>query len=298
MIWYQILLLIIGIVILALSFIIPEKVGERFDKRETEKEVKRLLDDEVKQAISRLEEQTGETVTEAVERVERSLERVSNDKIMAVNEYSDTVLTDIRKNHEEVVFLYSMLDDKHTQLTDSIAHMEYTTKTVQNSVNDMVHLRNSVEEMLLAQSMQYQQLQGTFVAETMDDSAVVITDEIPFQADENFLGDMLTEESVESEPDTAGESTIEELVNALEAFSQTPQTDEQEKKNIVANAKKSVRKRGNKKIPEIQTRDATGNHNDLILKLHSEGKSNVAIAKELGLGVGEVKLVIDLFRQG
>jgi len=33
-----------------------------------------------------------------------------------------------------------------------------------------------------------------------------------------------------------------------------------------------------------------------ILALYKEGKSNVAIAKELGLGVGEVKLIIDLFK--
>ena len=38
-----------------------------------------------------------------------------------------------------------------------------------------------------------------------------------------------------------------------------------------------------------------GNNNERILELHNQGKSNVAIAKELGLGVGEVKLVIDLF---
>ena len=37
------------------------------------------------------------------------------------------------------------------------------------------------------------------------------------------------------------------------------------------------------------------NSNDRILALHKEGKSNMAIAKELGLGIGEVKLVIDLF---
>ena len=42
---------------------------------------------------------------------------------------------------------------------------------------------------------------------------------------------------------------------------------------------------------------ATGgrNSNDRILELHKAGKSNMAIAKELGLGIGEVKLVIDLF---
>ena len=41
--------------------------------------------------------------------------------------------------------------------------------------------------------------------------------------------------------------------------------------------------------------NAGNNNNDRILELHKKGKSNIAIAKELGLGVGEVNLVIDLF---
>ena len=40
------------------------------------------------------------------------------------------------------------------------------------------------------------------------------------------------------------------------------------------------------------------NSNDRILELHKAGKSNMAIARELGLGIGEVKLVIDLFKGG
>ena len=39
------------------------------------------------------------------------------------------------------------------------------------------------------------------------------------------------------------------------------------------------------------------NKNERVLALHKQGKSNVAIAKELGLGVGEVKLIIDLFKE-
>jgi DNA-binding NarL/FixJ family response regulator len=39
-----------------------------------------------------------------------------------------------------------------------------------------------------------------------------------------------------------------------------------------------------------------GNNNEQILKLYKQGKSKIAIAKELGLGVGEVKLVIDLYK--
>ena len=38
------------------------------------------------------------------------------------------------------------------------------------------------------------------------------------------------------------------------------------------------------------------NKNEQILELYRQGKSNVVIAKTLGLGVGEVKLVIDLYK--
>ena len=44
-----------------------------------------------------------------------------------------------------------------------------------------------------------------------------------------------------------------------------------------------------------QGSDNGRNSNERILELHKAGKSNMAIAKELGLGLGEVKLVIDLF---
>ena len=37
------------------------------------------------------------------------------------------------------------------------------------------------------------------------------------------------------------------------------------------------------------------NHNERILEMHRMGRSNMAIAKDLGLGIGEVKLVIDLY---
>ena len=39
------------------------------------------------------------------------------------------------------------------------------------------------------------------------------------------------------------------------------------------------------------------NNNERILRLYREGKTVLEIARELGLGTGEVKLVIDLFRE-
>ena len=48
-------------------------------------------------------------------------------------------------------------------------------------------------------------------------------------------------------------------------------------------------------ISQVDENENTRNSNDRIRELHKAGKSNMAIAKELGLGIGEVKLVIDLF---
>ena len=42
--------------------------------------------------------------------------------------------------------------------------------------------------------------------------------------------------------------------------------------------------------------NGNGNNNERILAMHRLGRSNMAIARELGLGVGEVKLVIDLYQ--
>ena len=48
--------------------------------------------------------------------------------------------------------------------------------------------------------------------------------------------------------------------------------------------------------PKWETAEEGQNNNEKILEMHRQGKSTVAIAKELGLGVGEVKLVIDLYK--
>ena len=50
-----------------------------------------------------------------------------------------------------------------------------------------------------------------------------------------------------------------------------------------------------KEQQELQGAENYSNKNDKILELHRQGRSDVAIARQLGLGVGEVKLVIDLF---
>ena len=52
-----------------------------------------------------------------------------------------------------------------------------------------------------------------------------------------------------------------------------------------------------RKEPEEEKEPEMINHNARILELHKAGYSDVEIAKELGLGTGEVRLVLGLFRE-
>lgn len=98
----------IGIVFIIVSYIISEKLC--VDKNEvssTENFEDVLSAQKVKLEIS---------IKETLDDVEGKLCKLSNEKIMAVNEYGETILEQIHKNHSEVVFLYSMLNEKEAEL--------------------------------------------------------------------------------------------------------------------------------------------------------------------------------------
>ena len=51
-----------------------------------------------------------------------------------------------------------------------------------------------------------------------------------------------------------------------------------------------------KEVLQQSVEPAMGNQNVRILQLHRAGKSDVAIAKELNCGLGEVRLVLGLYK--
>ena len=210
----EIILLIAGAIIFVLSFLIP--TGKKADvgtKEMVKKEVKHVVEKEMDEVKERIEDIVDETVDYAVEKTERSLERVSNEKIMAVNEYSDTVLEDINKNHQEVMFLYDMLNDKHENIKSTVSQIEKNVK----------------------------------------------------------------------EAEAAGG----------QSYTQEPSSDKDDKADMAEESPKEPQKED---ISFTDNSAGKDNKNERILELHHAGKSNVEIAKELELGVGEVKLVIDLFK--
>ena len=126
----EIVLLVLGIIVFVLSFIIPAK-KEKLSKeslQDAKEEIRKMVDEAVKEANSSIEDSVTEVSDYNVEKAERAMERLCNEKIMAINEYSSTVLESIDKNHQEVMFLYDMLNNKHAQVKTTAAELNQTIK--------------------------------------------------------------------------------------------------------------------------------------------------------------------------
>ena len=211
----EICLVIIGLICVACSFLFSEhlmaqdmkedmiggvnvaSVTEEIVKREVEAEVANVIDDKI-------------------EAMEVRIDKITTEKIMALGDYSSDIQEKISQNHDEVMFLYNMLNDKE--------------EVLKNTIRDIEAVKASVKKMAIVN-------------------------------------------------DVAKDVTKKES----EAAKEVEKTEEPKIEVKTTEKTSSIRKRG------------ISNNNQMILDLYAKGKSNIEIAKELGLGIGEVRLVIDLF---
>lgn len=69
----------------------------------------------------RINEILSDRQNEMVDVTEEQMNRLCNDKIMAVDEFSRQILEKIESNHQEVVFMYNMLNEKQKEIKDIMA---------------------------------------------------------------------------------------------------------------------------------------------------------------------------------
>ncbi|MDE6924799.1 MAG: hypothetical protein K2P59_05985 [Acetatifactor sp.] len=145
----EIVLLVAGGIVFTLSFMIPVKKDEGSEEARglAKDEIKALVSEELEAVRGHVDDVVEEAVTYSIEKTERSLERLSNEKIMAVNEYSDTVLAEIHKNHEEVMFLYDMLNDKHINLKNTVSEVNRTVKEVKETKKEAEEVVNTFQRL-------------------------------------------------------------------------------------------------------------------------------------------------------
>lgn len=235
----EVVLLIIGIACVAASFFVGgSKENENSGGLpETETELTEAEQELVRRRVDEIIEQQ---LGDLSERTEAQLDKISNTKILELNEYADTVLGEINKNHNEAVFLYDMLNEK--------------TKEVKNTVRDVNTAKKELERA---------------AAYAEDEKA------------QNQKGENASDGAKQKK--TSGNTSAKAAAHTgADGGSFGGETSD-------GGAESRGTESGGAQ-PE-----KTANNNDKILELFNRGMSNKEIAKELGLGVGEVRLVVDLY---
>ena len=231
----EIILLVAGILCLIASFMIPdEKNKESKEESSVNRQpVQELTQAEQDKVRERINDIINEQLGDISEKTEAQLDKISNTKILELNEYADTVMNEINKNHNETVFLYDMLNEK--------------AKEVKNTVKDVNNVKKEVDK-------------------AVSESAAAI---------ENNTAEYAYTEEVKKEEKQSPEVKILSQNDELKKQAET-------KNNSADKADLDIENANSK--------------NQNILKFYKEGLDNRTIAKQLGLGVGEVKLVVDLYK--
>lgn len=298
----EVFLIVFGIIIVAASFLFSEHLLSNDKNSEYNANIASVTKEIVEKEV---EAELANVIDSKIESLEVQLDKITNEKIMSLGEYSDDVNAKISKNHDEVMFLYDMLSDKE--------------KTLKNTVRDIEALKVSIKKMAVANDFAKQ------VAEknaAMGAAPMSITSKktgntaknnktVNKQKDTLSKADTVKKNDVESTDVDAFENSEQLLSVAADDFasifgeveSGTNVSSSKEKESTTVSAeivteKVEVENADKYKKEESVEKEAekSANNNKEILELYNQGKTNMEIAKQLGLGIGEVKLVIDLFK--
>lgn len=207
-----IILIILGIAFIFASYAFAEKLSKKDENSESVIKIPTELTEEQKAKIKKLiDDYMDENVDGKMSDIEAKLSEIVNNKTLALGDYAVTVNEEIERNHNEVMFLYSMLSDKQKEIMNTAVVVDEYRKDVEAFVE-----KNN-----------------------------------------------LTNVQIEHQE----EQILEEEINNIEEESSSD-TEE----------------------------TPVDSNKDIILEMHKSGLSILEIAKHLGLGVGEVKLVVDLYQ--
>lgn len=259
----EIIVMTAGIILLFSSFFIPGK-GERGSIS--------VPDEEMEAAIRRLKEAAGfqeeelrkkvkniieNDTIEIISELEEDMSRLSNEKIMAIDEFSNQVLEKIENNNQEVIFLYDMFQKKEEEMKSTMNKMEQTRRENKELFDRLEELKkakarvNAKKNAEAGKTDQFPQtVQTVHTAQTV----------------ENISGRNKKEAEKTAAVNSEGGKNTTFCDNSLE-LSEGEATDE---------------------LTETQKKEQ-------ILEMYHQNKSIKEISKSLSMGQGEVKLIIDLY---
>ena len=232
-----IVLIVIGLVLIFVSFAISEKLSEEKAESDSVVKIPKELTTEQKEKIDKLiRDYMDQQVDGRLTDIETRLSEIVNQKTLALGDYAVSVNEEIDRNHKEVVFLYDMLSDKQ--------------KEIMTTVNMIDTYKKEISSMVQEQAAQNIMNHSAAPVQTQPQAEEAVQEELPEEA----------------MPDDA------ELEEAMKEMEDIPISEEKQE--------------------ELENVD----NKDMILEMHKAGLSILEIARHLGLGVGEVKLVVDLYQ--
>ena len=205
-----------------------------------------------------------------------ALSHISNEKIMAVSEFSDQLLEKIEQNHKEVVFLYDMLNAKENEMKEFVQEIDKSKVFLEELANKELEKQKMLQHKRIQKELEKQlKRQEELERERIDLEQAGIIRKESLEAD-----------SFEEEEKTM---KVETQMSPLERMGLSEQENSVSEPIITKDTTSKEEIALNAGVLE-------GNQNQVILDLYNEGKTIMEIAKMLGKGQGEVKLVIDLFQ--
>lgn len=253
----EVALLLIGVVFIIGSFFIIEKLSPEELSRVSElseDELRIVMDRELATAGAKISDVVDQTVDLSINQIQRRMEKDTNEKIMAISEYSDLAMEQLKKFNNEVTFLYSMLGDKHTELNESIAQL-----------NDLMNACQTVQAQMAST---LRQLQPPKPVQQRQDQKRQVQQQPVQQVQRQYP----EQETISEEP----ERRIEEPKRLPQQETVEVQQEEEFAETAAEGRSMSVREE--------------------ILERYRSGEDMKDIARDLSLGFGEVKLIVELYK--
>lgn len=278
---FEVVLLLCGIICVAVSFI----MGDSQKKNTDDKDYDANLTEEQKEDIRRqVTDIIDEEMLNASEKTEVSLDKISNTKILEMNEYADNILGEINRNHNEAVFLYDMLNDKAKEVKSTVKDVNVTKKQVEKIQAEVTSAAANPEE-----DNAYADKSGDKSQRRSEHEFRSMTPEIVREIDMPVTSEY--DDSQENDSYGTGGADINDGMDMvspqeLMAVSQMLGQDMQQNIQTVSAQDNGMHDNGTHGL----------NRNDEILSMYESGMDSRQIAKELNLGIGEVRLVIDLYK--
>lgn len=282
-----IICLIIGAACVAVSFLMKENTG--VDSQEKEKiaeeiRAKVLSNESIEKVMSKVEKGFTDKLSAIAEnKIEESddrLSEISNNKMLAINEMSGQLIEKIEQNHKEVIFLYDMLNEKSDNLKDFSAKVEGLRKELENEEKRIKTLNHDLDDKIV----KVKEVRQTVIARPA--KTMPVQQEKTEKASTGIERVKAASVNVTNVDNTQADNLV--------------QMQKKEKDETIQNADDKIELDQDeiKEVKVIQVKSeskAELSTNDKILKMKEEGKSIIEISKALGMGQGEVRLILGLF---